>query len=301
MINYSQSKKRRNVGETSEGSDGSVDSTFSGKRVRENVYNNFCWRFTGSKVPGFQHLFDKLSEFPHIDRFRFQLEKGEGGVEHWQGCMTFTSKKRRAPVRELFSDYNLQFPNIDYLEPCIKAKAQEQYCMKEDTRIDGPWQWGEFPEEPEPLRLKEPSKAWMKEILDIIKETPDDRTIHWYWSNSGGVGKTTFCKYLVHHHKAIILHGKGSDIRNGITTYLQKYKVTPKLILYTIPKSFNKDYLSYEGLENIKDMLFYSGKYEGSMVCGNSPHLLVFANTTPNEAMCAADRWVVREITDDPF
>ena len=78
--------------------------------------------------------------------------------------------------------------------------------------------------------------------------------------------------------------------------HLEKHGKTPELICVNIPRSYDTTYLSYEGLENIKDMLFYSGKYEGGMVVGNSPHLLVFANEAPDLSRLSADRWNIKNI-----
>ena len=95
---------------------------------------------------------------------------------------------------------------------------------------------------------------------------------------------------------AICLHGKGADVRNGVVDFYNKQGYTPNLIVFPIPRSYDTDYLSYEALENIKDMYFYSGKYEGGQICGNCPHLLVFANCPPNITKMSEDRWRVVEL-----
>jgi len=110
------------------------------------------------------------------------------------------------------------------------------------------------------------------------------------------MGKTSFCKYLTVKHDAIALSGKAADMRNGVIDYVKTNKTTPELVLVPIPRSFNTDYLNYEGIENVKDMYFYSGKYEGGQVCGNPPHLIVFANEPPDQSKMSEDRWVVRNI-----
>ena len=150
---------------------------------------------------------------------------------------------------------------------------------------------------PRPIKLITPDRDWEIEVLDIIKNEPDDRTIYWYWSEQGNIGKTSFCKYLHVKHGAFPLSGKGADVRNGICTYVKDNDGrTPELVVYPIPRSYDCDYLSYESIENIKDMFFYSGKYEGGCVCGNSPHLFIFANCLPNCSKMSEDRWVIRNI-----
>jgi len=98
---------------------------------------------------------------------------------------------------------------------------------------------------------------------------------------------------------AIALSGKGNDVRNGVVNYMKENGQTPELVVFPIPRSHNVDYVSYEALENIKDMYFYSGKYEGGMVCGNCPHLIVFANQPPDTFKCSMDRWKIVNIDSD--
>lgn len=147
-----------------------------------------------------------------------------------------------------------------------------------------------------PLKLISPTYAWEKEVLEIISGEPDDRKIYWYWSKEGNVGKTCFCKYLTAKHDALPLSGRGLDIRHGVVTYLNKRKYCPEVVVFPVPRSYDMKWLSYEGLESVKDMYFHSSKYEGEVVCGNTPHLFVFANHPPDEEKMSVDRWDIREI-----
>lgn len=220
----------------------------------------------------------------------FSKEVGESGTPHLQGYVEFKRKLRPSSI----------FPTMQIWWEKAKGNLMQniEYCVKDVTGNDDTakrqnccWHLNI----PRPVKLINPDRPWEIEILDIIREEPDERTIHWYYGN-GGVGKTSFCKYLVMKHKALILGGKAADIRNAICEHTKVNGSTPELIVINIPKSYNSDYLSYEGLENIKDMLFYSGKYEGGMVCGNSPHLFVFANESPNKEKMSLDRWKVTYI-----
>jgi hypothetical protein len=49
-------------------------------------------------------------------------------------------------------------------------------------------------------------------------------------------------------------------------------------------------------MENVKDGLFFSTKYESGMVRYNPPHVIVFANVPPDVTKMSADRWVIKEI-----
>lgn len=80
---------------------------------------------------------------------------------------------------------------------------------------------------------------------------------------------------------ATILNGKPSDMKNGCVDYFNKNGYTPEIILSNIGFDKNLDYIHYSGYEDIKDMTFYSGKYEGGVIVGNNPHLIIFANGEP--------------------
>jgi len=212
-------------------------------------------------------------------------ETGESGTPHLQGYIEFKTKSRPVGV---FGIKEIHWE---------KAKGNKadniKYCSKDDSN---PFCHNCKRHKPLQLIKKEQLYDWQKYILRGIEAEPDNRTVFWYWSEEGGVGKTQFCKYLTYHHGAICVHGKGADVRNGVLEYHKVNGTTPDLILYPIPRCYDNNYVSYEALENIKDMYFYSGKYEGGMICGNSPHLIVFANTQPDERKMSSDRWEVVQI-----
>ncbi len=211
-------------------------------------------------------------------------EVGENGTPHLQGYIEFKTKRR---PKSVFDNTRIHWE---------KAKGNRDqnlaYCSKDnDIKIQHP--------KPNIIKTISPDmlKGWQLDVLDEIKNEPDDRTIHWMWSKNGGIGKTTFLKYLVVHEDFTVLGGKAADCRNGIVEYCKTHDgATPTRIGINIPRTFGQEYVSYEAFENIKDMLFHSGKYEGGMVCGNCPHLYIFANFEPDCENLSEDRWTIREI-----
>jgi len=235
--------------------------------------NNYTAEDVSSIVPIIQ---------AHATKWVVGFEVGESGTPHLQGFIRFKTKKRPMTI---FSS----FRGIHW-EKCKGTDQQNlEYCSKDDD-----FQSGGFPK---PIKVINPNRPWERLIMDIIKVEPNDRVIYWFWSREGNVGKTAFCKYLTVKHDALPLHGKGADVRNGISEWYKNKGETPKLVVFPIPRSYNSDYLSYESIENIKDMYFYSGKYEGGVICGNSPHLFIFANQLPDYEKLSADRWSIHEIT----
>ena len=216
----------------------------------------------------------------------FGKEIGKSGTPHLQGYIELDGKGRPKGI--------FGIDRIHWEKAKGNLLQNYQYCCKEDKNpyVFDPKK--RLPKIKKPVKVIQDSQLynWQKDIVKAIKTEPDDRTIHWYWSHKGDIGKTSFCKYLTINFGAICLHGKGADVRNGICDYLKNKGDTPSLIVFPIPRSYDaKKYLSYEALENIKDMYFYSGKYEGGMVCGNPPHLIVFANNPPDTSKMSEDRW----------
>lgn len=170
------------------------------------------------------------------------------------------------------------------------------YCNKEETH-DGVFRisWGFM--EPKYVEEIEELYDWELEIIDILNGVPDKRTIYWFYEPDGCRGKTTFQKYLfTHMDKCVVLSGKADDMKNGIVQYMDLNNgALPKIVLINIPK-VNGGHVSYCGLEQVKDMFFFSGKYKGGMVCGACPHLLIFSNEEPDYEKMSNDRWVVKHI-----
>lgn len=211
-------------------------------------------------------------------------EVGEEGTAHLQGNVTFTKKVRPKNM----------FPEQIHWEKTKKLSKAIEYCQKDGDYIVKGYKIKK------PVKIIEPTYKYEVKMLKILEGEVDDRKIYWLWSKAGKTGKTSFCKYLTVKHGAICLSGKSSDIKNGIVEYKKANGIVPEIILIDIPRSFNSEYLSYEGLESVKNMYFYSGKYEGGMICDNPPHMIIFSNEEPDRKKLSADRWDIWEINTWP-
>lgn len=178
-----------------------------------------------------------------------------------------------------------------------------KYCSKDESRIDGPF----FSEgigleiiPPKPIKeqlLDEEYgdiewRDWQSNILSILEQTPNNRTINWIFDEEGNKGKSFLCKFIGLKYDCIICSGKTNDIFNQTLQWReknpQKLRLPPCII--DIPRS-EFAHCNYAAIEQLKNGFIYSGKYEGGKVFGLSPHVFVFANSLPNQSEMSDDRW----------
>lgn len=267
----------------------------------------WAFRFTGSKVE-----LDKILEAMDvnwIEEYGFQKERGKKrGVEHYQGSFVVEPRKRFKCLEKHFKGVSeeLVFDGRDYLQP-TKSDAANAYGMKEDTRIDGPWWKGPRYEELAKelvFTIDITLRPWQKKITNILDGPICHRTIWWFYEPYGGAGKTTFLKWIdLNYNDVCISGGKSADMKNGIIRHIERTGRTPKIVLMNIPKNFDYQYFSSNGIEEIKDMFFYSGKYGGKDENGQvnkaRPHMIIMANQPPpNYQEWANDRLKLVRLPD---
>jgi len=93
---------------------------------------------------------------------------------------------------------------------------------------------------------------------------------------------------------ALYVSGKGADVKHTVSEWIEKNGEID-IILWDLPRTM-EDYVSYSAIEELKNGIFHSGKYESKMVLFNSPHVIIFANFPPRESALSADRWKIKRI-----
>lgn len=206
------------------------------------------------------------------------------GRAHLQGYLEFKQKARA---------FSLKWPKEVHWEKAKGTRAENiAYCSKDAKYICSP-----NCEPPEPLDLITVLRPWQEMVFKIISEKPNDRDIVWIWEPTGKVGKSAFCKYLCATKGAVVCAGKAADMKHQISECVKKGGRAPKIVIFDVPRS-SLQYVSYTGIEEIKNGCFASQKYESGMVIMNSPHVLVFANEEPDRSTMSADRWKVINLQD---
>ena len=222
-----------------------------------------------------------------IIRHCFQEEVGETGTPHLQGHFEFENKIRPSGYFKGTPCENAHW------EKTKNRKASIRYCSKLDTRSGGTFIKG-FPRSlfRKVTCLKRSEfYEFQEDIVKLCETEPDDRTINWYWEAEGNRGKSALVKYLVMNNHAMLVSGKSADIKYQISNA----EFPPDIIIYDIPRTA-KYHINYNALEEIKNGIFSSTKYESKMCIIPSPHIICFANFEPDTTMMSADRWNIINI-----
>lgn len=253
-----------------------------------------CWSFTVFE-------YDESIKNKLIDYIRHECKDGGFQEEccpttqktHLQGFIYFDNARSFDRIKAELGVICNKPPHIEKARNYRKLK---EYCRKNETKVEGGTRYELKPKLPDPLEGKE-LYPYQKEILEIVSVKPDDRTIHWYWEPTGNIGKTTLCRHIVRKYdkETLYLDGKATDILYGVKEFLDNGEVL-RIALFDFTRSI-EGFVSYTGLERLKNGLFFNTKYKSGMVDIAPPHVICFANFAPDTTKLSNDRWRLVRIT----
>lgn len=137
-----------------------------------------------------------------------------------------------------------------------------------------------------PMLLK--LRGWQAEIWLILKGPVHPRQILWFWEKTGGFGKSTFAKWLARTQNAFYsTGGKSADIAYAYQD--------EKIVVFDLPRT-SAEYMNYNVVEQLKNGMIFSGKYQSEMKFFEIPHVVVFANYEPDTDKLSQDRWFIKEL-----
>lgn len=96
------------------------------------------WVFTWNNPT----TFPDWEEFDGLVYGVYQRERGSEGTEHFQGFLYFRNAIRRTTLARLLPSAYIK-PGL----PHVKPEDAAAYCKKEDTRVDGPYEFGKLPQQ----------------------------------------------------------------------------------------------------------------------------------------------------------
>lgn len=137
-----------------------------------------------------------------------------------------------------------------------------------------------FHQQPQP-------REWQQRLYDDLVGEPDDRKIKFVCDPEGGIGKSWFVRWFLDQHPSetqVFRPARVQDIAHAIRT-------RTKYFFFDVPRN-GMEYLQFQVLEQLKDRLVFSPKYQSSMKeLQNVPHVVVFCNEHPTESEMTGDRY----------
>lgn len=225
-------------------------------------------------------------------------EVGKQGTKHLQGFLLYKNSVSFNSVKKILPKAHIEIAKGN-------VKQNVKYCSKDNdfvTNFEDKFLGDErthLEKTKEKILEKHYSditfKKWQKDIIELLNKEPDYRSIYWYYDINGNVGKSWLVKYIFCvFDDVIIVDGKKDNIFNQIKSMIDR-EINPKIIILDVPRVNNK-FINYSVIEQIKNGLIYSGKYEGGVCLFDNPHVIIFSNEEPEYDKLSQDRLKVIEI-----
>jgi len=133
-------------------------------------------------------------------------------------------------------------------------------------------------------------RKWQLKLDNLVKvKCTDDRTIHWYYDEEGGCGKSTMTKWMISKYNAQQLSGTFKDIA-------YEWDRRP-IAIFDIPKNYETSYYPYGAMEALKNGFISSSKYESCTKMFPIPHVIVFSNDMPDETKFSSGRVRIHKLS----
>lgn len=229
----------------------------------------------------------------------FQLERGEqSDYLHWQIRLSLFKKKRQS---EFIGLLEAQGWEGFHVSPTSKAGQDSLYCMKVDTRVEGPW--ADTDKKPmyvqkrfrNPVPMQWQSK--LEQLLIQMKQDGNDRNIVMV-KDDGGEGKSWFKGWMQMHRSDVITLPSTLEKANEMMEFLCSLKEIEDgwdgIILMDVPRATSPKHwwTLAAGLETIKQGILHDKRYHAARKVIEPPQICCFMNKEPPEGCMTSDVFV---------
>lgn len=137
-------------------------------------------------------------------------------------------------------------------------------------------------------------RNWQRELDTIINEAPNDRQVIFVVDPDGNKGKSWLTRYWFTTRDDLqrLSIGKRDDLAFAID-------ISKSLFVFDIPRG-QSEFIQYNILEQLKDRMIFSPKYEScTKILLSNVHVVVFMNEEPDLTKMTGDRYRLINLT--PF
>jgi len=139
----------------------------------------------------------------------------------------------------------------------------------------------------------QPRFGWQAGVMEMLDDPqgPHDRQILWIYDPFGDSGKTYLARYLRQERGAFYCNGgKGADICYAYDC--------ENIVVFDYVRDA-KDFVNYGVIEQIKNGILTSTKYESRTKIFAPPHVIVMSNFMPETNKFSADRLIIIELNSE--
>lgn len=279
---------------------------------------SFYWVFTINN-PSEQLAFDD-----RVTYAVWQKESGENGTQHFQGYLELAKKGRISAVKALGGE----FVRAHLERRRGTQKQARDYAMKEDTRVDGPWEHGEF------VAREQGTRSDLAAAVDALKEGGLKRVAEdcpeayvkyhkgfqalqrelevvrpevfiprdWQQDIIERVQQPADDRHIIFVVDSIGNKGKsrlakylvrnhGAVMLSGRVQDMSYAFNNEPIVVFDVTRSAadNMQHL-FTMAEHLKNGMLFSSKYESRVRVFDPPHVIFFSNQHPPEGAWSVDR-----------
>jgi len=138
-----------------------------------------------------------------------------------------------------------------------------------------------------------PLRPWQAELHGVLVLPPNDREICFVVDVVGNQGKTWFSRYYtdLHDNAQIIVPGKKADMAFIVDDNC-------RVFFLDAPRAKQAEFVQYDFLEELKNGMVFSPKYESTIKKFKTPHVVVMMNEEPDMTKLSADRYNIIRLTN---
>lgn len=277
----------------------------------------------------------RLDALPSVTYLIYGIETGASGTPHLQGYVCFDIRKRLSQAKRLISDRaHLERMRGTSTQASAYCKKDGNFTERGEAPSTGPPSKFEDVKEfalaihasqgrppndreladsfpghfirysralleycrlicPEPDLQHGELREWQQLLHTELLAEPNDREIRFIVDPAGGTGKTWFQRYLLTERPEdvqVLSGGKRDDIAHAIDS-------SKKVFLFNVPRQ-GMEYLQYTILEQIKDRMVFSPKYNSRTKILPKAHVVVFCNEHPDLDKMTPDRYNITDFSN---